>query len=340
MKQLISIDYYFQNLAHLPIIDVRSPVEFKKGHIPGAHIIELFTDEERAVVGTAYKRESKEKAITIGYKYVTPKLNNFIRKSIEIAPKKQLVVHCWRGGMRSNAFAEHLIEHGFEKVYVIEKGYKGFRTYVLEFFKKPFKLHVLGGYTGTGKTKVLHFLEDKGQQVIDLEGLANHRGSSFGGIGLAPQPTNEHFENKLFSKLKGLNPTKPIWLEDESRAIGNVFIPELFYATMSNMPVYLLDVPLQERVKHLIDTYADLNQDKLADAIGRISKRLGYDNAKFALDELENKNYDKVVMLSLVYYDKCYLKGLQKRDQSSILSYTFPSVNPEETADFLIRTTN
>ena len=106
------------------------------------------------------------------------------------------------------------------------------------------------------------------------------------------------------------------------------------------MPVYLLDIPLQERVIHLVDIYADLNSNQLADAISRISKRLGYDNAKFALDELENKNYDKVVTLTLVYYDKCYLKGLQKRDQSSIMSHTFPSVKPEETADFLISKTN
>jgi tRNA 2-selenouridine synthase len=340
MKQIISIAYYFKNLVHLPIIDVRSHAEFTKGHIIGAYNVELFTDEERAVVGTAYKKESKEKAIAIGYKYVTPKLSEFISKSLEIAPKKELVIICWRGGMRSNAFADHLIKHGFEKVYVIEKGYKSFRAYVLEFFGKPFMLNVLGGYTGTGKTKVLHFLEKKGQQVIDLEGIANHRGSSFGGIGLAAQPTNEHFENKLFAKLQGLNPTKAIWLEDESRAIGSVFIPELFYATMSTMPVYLLDIPLQERVIHLVDIYADLNPKQLADAISRISKRLGYDNAKYALDELENKNYDKVVMLALVYYDKCYLKGLQTRDQSSIISYQFPSVNPEATADFLISKTN
>jgi tRNA 2-selenouridine synthase len=340
MKQIISIAYYFQNLSQLPIIDVRSPGEFTKGHILGAHNIDLFTDEERAVVGTAYKKESKEKAIAIGYKYVTPKLNDFISKSLEIAPKKEVVVHCWRGGMRSNAFADHLIEHGFVKVYVIEKGYKAFRAYVVEFFGKPFELKVLGGYTGTGKTKILHFLEKKGQQIIDLEGLANHRGSSFGGIGLAPQPSREHFENKLFSKLQSLDLAKPIWLEDESIAIGNVFIPELFYATMSTMPVYLLEVPLQERIKHLVDTYADLNPTKLADAISRISKRLGYDNAKFALEELENRNYDKVVSLSLVYYDKCYLKGLQKREESSVQAYQFPSVNPEETADFLLSITD
>lgn len=340
MKQIITIDFYFHNLEHIPIIDVRSPGEFAKGHIPDANNIDLFTNEERAIVGTAYKKESKERAIELGYEFVNPKLNDFITKSIEIAPEKEVVVHCWRGGMRSNAFANHLIENGFKKVYVIEKGHKAFRNYVLRFFEQPFNLKILGGYTGTGKTEILHFLEKKGQQVVDLEGLANHRGSAFGGIDLPPQPTTEQFENNLFSILRGLNPNIPIWVEDESKAIGNVSIPDLFYFKMRDMPVYFLDVPLQERIKHLVDTYANLSQDKLADAISRITKRLGYDKAKFALDELENKNYYKVVEIILFYYDKYYLKGLQKRQESAILEFEITSVNHEETADFLISIIN
>ena len=147
MKQIITIDFYFQNLEHIPIIDVRSPGEFAKGQIPDAHNVDLFTDEERTIVGTAYKKVSQERAIELGYEFVTPKLNEFINKSIEIAPEKVVVVHCWRGGMRSSAFADHLIEHGFKKVYVIENGYKSFRNYVLRSFEEPFNLKILGGYT-------------------------------------------------------------------------------------------------------------------------------------------------------------------------------------------------
>lgn len=337
MKQIITIDFYYQNLEHLPIIDVRSPGEFKQGHIPGAFNIALFTDEERAVVGTAYKKESKERAIEIGYEFVNPKLKDFITKSVAVAPEKAVVVHCWRGGMRSHAFADHLVENGFKKVYLIEKGYKSFRNYVLTFFEQSFKLKVLGGYTGTGKTEILHFLEQKGQQVIDLEGLANHRGSAFGGIDLEPQPTTEQFENQLFSKLHHLNPNRPIWIEDESRTIGKVSIPHLFYLQMRNMPVYFLNVPLAERIDCLVGTYATLNQDKLADAIGHIGKKLGYDNAKFALEALQNKNYHKVVDIILVYYDKYYLKGLHKRQESRIQELEISSADHEETADFLIR---
>jgi tRNA 2-selenouridine synthase len=339
MKQIISIDFYFQNLDHIPIIDVRSPGEFAKGHIPNAINLELFTDEERAVVGTAYKKESAERAYTIGYEFVKPKLNDFITKSVAIAPNKEAVIQCWRGGMRSNAFADHLIENGFKKVYVIEKGYKAFRNHVLQFFEKPANLKVLGGYTGTGKTDILHCLQHKGQQTIDLEGLANHRGSAFGGIDLPPQPTTEQFENNLFSIIRNLNPNLPIWIEDESRLVGQVVVPDALFSKMSTMPVYFLDVPLVERVKHLVHTYANLNHDKLAIAIERIAKRLGYDNAKFALEALENKNYYKVVEITLLYYDKCYLKGLQTRQESTIHKFKIPTVNSEETAEFLINLT-
>ncbi|MBD0777397.1 tRNA 2-selenouridine(34) synthase MnmH [Maribacter sp. ANRC-HE7] len=340
MKQYITIDFYFNNLEHIPIIDVRSPGEFAKGHIPGANTIGLFTNEERAIVGTAYKKESKERAIELGYGFVKPKLNDFITQSIGVAPEKEVVVHCWRGGMRSSAFADHLIENGFKKVYVIEKGYKAYRNYVLRFFEQPFNLKILGGYTGTGKTEILHFLEKKGQQVIDLEGLANHRGSAFGGIDLPPQPTTEQFENNLFTKVRSLHPETPIWIEDESKAIGKVAIPDRLYFKMRDMPVYFLDIPIQERIKHLVDTYAQLSQDKLAEAIGRITKRLGNEKAKLALNALENNNYDKVVALILSYYDKYYLKGLQKRQESAILKFEITSVNHEETADFLINLIN
>jgi tRNA 2-selenouridine synthase len=337
MTQIISVDFYFKNLNNIPIIDVRSPGEFAKGHIPNAHNIELFTDEERAVVGTAYKKESKERAIAIGYEFVQPKLKNFISMSLEVAPQKKVVIHCWRGGMRSNAFANYLFENGFKEVYLLEKGYKAFRNHVLDFFDQSFNLNILGGFTGAGKTEVLHSLKNKGQQVIDLEGLANHRGSAFGGIDLPPQPTTEQFENNFFLALHSLNIHLPIWVEDESKSIGKVSIPNAFYYKMMEMPVYFLEVPFQERTNHLVTTYACLSHNKLADAISKITKRLGNDKAKLALEALEAKNYNKVVEMVLFYYDKYYLKGLEKRDPSTILKFEVSSVNPEETASFLIK---
>jgi tRNA 2-selenouridine synthase len=340
MKQIISIDFYYQNLIHIPLIDVRSPGEFAKGHILNATNLELFTDHEREVVGTAYKKESKEKAYELGYAFVKPKLNDFLTKSAAIAPLKEVAIHCWRGGMRSNSFADHLVANGFQKVYVIEGGYKAFRKYVIQFFEQPLALHILGGYTGSGKTEILHFLEKKGQQVIDLEGLASHRGSAFGGIDLPAQPTTEQFENTLFFKILGLDCKLPIWVEDESRMVGTVSIPEAFYNQMREMTVYFLNVPVAQRTKHLVATYANLTHEKLADAITRITTRLGYDHAKFAQEELAKRNYAAVVKIVLVYYDKYYLKGLQNRENSRILEYNTPIVDPEQTADFLINLTN
>lgn len=340
MKQIITIDYYLNGLSHLSIIDVRSPGEFEKGHIPGAVNIPLFTDEERATVGTAYKQVCKEKAIELGYKFVTPKLESFISESLNVAPTKTVAVHCWRGGMRSNAFADHLVKNGFENVFVIEKGYKAYRNYIHSYFEKPFQLKILGGYTGSGKTEILQQLALKGEQMIDLEGLANHRGSAFGGIDLPPQPTTEQFENNLFTNLKKLDIAKPIWVEDESNAVGRVNIPKPFFLQMRSQNVYLLNISQNERAKHLVDTYAGLNKEGLAEAIEKITKRLGFDKGKFALQELEKGNYYKVVEIILFYYDKYYLRGIQKRDKSTIQEINLDSVNHAKNAEYLIQLKN
>lgn len=179
----ILINEYFSAYASYPVIDVRSPGEFKKGHIVGAYNIPLFTDAERAHVGTVYKQKGPDKAMSLGLEYVTPKLRWFVEQAALVAPQKKVVVHCWRGGMRSHAFAEHLEENGFEDVKVIEKGYKAFRNFVLDSFTVEMQLKVIGGYTGSGKTRILSRLKEEGCQVIDLEGLACHKGSAFGSIG-------------------------------------------------------------------------------------------------------------------------------------------------------------
>ena len=156
MLKLINIEQYLNDFTSTPVVDVRSPVEHEKGHIPNAINIPIFSNEERAVIGTAYKQESKERAIKIGMEYVQPKLQNFINDSLRIAGNKTIVVHCWRGGMRSRSFAQHLVDNGFTLVYVIEKGYKGFRNHVSNEFKKEAQLVIIGGFTGSAKTEVLN----------------------------------------------------------------------------------------------------------------------------------------------------------------------------------------
>jgi tRNA 2-selenouridine synthase len=336
MKQIVSIDFFFSTLAHLPVIDVRSPGEYLKGHIPGACNVALFSNEERAIVGTAYKHEGKGKAMELGLEFVTPKLESFISDASRIAPERKVVVHCWRGGMRSGSFAQHLHEHGFHSVYIIEGGYKAFRNYVLRYFERPFQLKILGGYTGSGKTEILHCMSDQGYQVVDLEGLANHRGSAFGGIDLPDQPTTEQFENNLFDALRQLSHEKPIWLEDESNGIGKVNIPKPFFKQMRNQPLYFLHIPQQERAKHLVDTYADLDPIGLRESIEKIATRLGLDKTKLALSALDKGDFRLVAELVLVYYDKYYLKGLLQHDQDTVFEIKAPTTHHERNAKLVL----
>ena len=311
-----------------PIIDVRSPGEFKSGHIPGAVNIPLFSDEERADVGTVYKQKSQKAATELGYVYVKPKLESFITRSREAAPDGDVIVHCWRGGMRSKAFGQHLSENEFETVRILSGGYKAYRNHVLDELGKPYKLNVLGGYTGSGKTYMLYEMKKLGAQVVDLEGLANHKGSAFGGIGQGEQPTVEQFENDLQRDISKLNRQKPIWVEDESHNIGSVKIPMPFFNQMRQAKLYFTDIPKEERAKHLVAEYAKYDSKKLAGSIHRISKRLGGLREKNAIDYLEEENYYESALITLAYYDKYYLRSMKKRDSENVTRVELPSVDP------------
>jgi len=329
MIREIEIQEYIKVCNSVPLIDVRSPGEFEKGRIPGAVNIPLFSNAERANVGTMYTKQSSEKAIELAYSYVNPKLESFIHDSRRITPKNQVAVHCWRGGMRSRAFAEHLAGNGFTEVLIVKQGYKAFRNLALTVYTPDAKLTILGGYTGSGKTRILKLLKEKGHQIIDIEGLANHKGSAFGGIGNNGQPTTEQFENNLFWEWKDLDHTKSVWIEDESHRLGNVNIPEQFYRLILEKPVFFLDIPKYERAKYLVQEYAGYNKSDLADSISRISRRLGGLNTKKALQNLEKGNYLEVALLVLTYYDKLYLKGLSARDQKLVFTLKVEDINPE-----------
>lgn len=315
-----------------PIIDVRSPGEFERGHIVGATNIALFSNHERAHVGTVYKQESREAAIKLGYEYVTPKLQHYIDESLRLAPDGRVIIHCWRGGMRSRSFAQHLADNGFSDVRVITKGYKAFRNFVLESLAAPAQLKVLGGYTGSGKTYILEELKKLGHQVIDLEGLAHHKGSAFGAIGQAEQPSSEQFENLLFEEWKKLDTNIQIWVEDESLAIGKVQIPQGFYEQMRNSTLYFIDIPAEERAKHLVEDYTHFGNEVLAESILRIAQRLGGLNTQMALNYLEEQNFYEVAKIALLYYDKYYLKGMNKRSTDNVIRLSLPNTNHYENA--------
>lgn len=257
----ISIEEYFSHLNNIPVIDVRSPLEFQKGHVPFAHNIPLFSNEERAHIGTVYAKQSQEKALKLGYEYVEPKLENFIAESEKVAPLKEVAVHCWRGGMRSHAFAEHLSSHGFNKVYLIAGGYKSYRNYVLQSYNKEVKLIIIGGYTGSGKTEILKQLHEDGLQVIDLEAIANHKGSAFGRIGKLNQPTSEQFENNFFHEWNKLDFSKYILLEDESFSIGSVNLPNALYKKMCDAPLFSL-IFLKKNVQSFLSANMQISISK------------------------------------------------------------------------------
>ncbi|MBK3519819.1 tRNA 2-selenouridine(34) synthase MnmH [Carboxylicivirga marina] len=338
MPQDISITEYLKSYTHLPLIDVRSPDEFEKGHIPQAINIPLFSNDERAHVGTVYKQQSQEEAIKLGYEYVTPKLQWFIDESLQAAPDKNIIIHCWRGGMRSHAFAQHLKDNGFNEVFVIEKGYKSYRHEALNNFEKG-TLNLLGGYTGSGKTHILHKIEDLGHQVLDLEGLASHKGSAFGNIGMDKQPTTEQFENNIYWQWRQFDFSQPIWIEDESPNIGDVNIPMHLFHKMRDSELFFIEISKEERARLLVDEYALGDKEKLANGINRISKRLGNDIAKKAHQLLDEDNFYEVAILTLGYYDKYYKRGVDKREAKQIHIIPLHKIDFTNNAETLIEYT-
>lgn len=302
----------------VPLLDVRSPGEFARGHVPGAHNLPLFSDAERAAVGTLYKQEGHEAAVLAGLRFVGPKLADLVAHARQLAPDGEVAVHCWRGGERSASVGWLLERAGFKRVVTLQRGYKAFRRFVLGSLSRKLDLKVLGGYTGTGKTELMGKLRALGEQTLDLEALARHKGSSFGGIGAGPQPSNEHFENLIWDALRPFDPQRTIWVEDESRSVGQVKVPDPLYAQMHSAPVVFIQRPVEVRVERLVQEYGALPADELAAAITRIQKRLGPQHAKAALAALAAGDLHAVVRIVLTYYDKSYARSLTEPGRGRI----------------------
>ena len=304
------------------IIDVRSPAEYEHAHIPGALNLPLFDNDERAMIGTTYKKQSREAAIKAGLPLFGNKMLPMIEtvESWMAAAQKEnhltkptLYVHCWRGGMRSAAVAWLLDLYGY-KVIQLTGGYKAYRNWVLEQFTIPYSLKVVGGYTGSGKTEILHALHEKNYSVIDLEGLAHHKGSAFGAIGQLPQPSQEMFENILAKKLWEVNKNKkPIWIEDESQRIGTVLIPTPLFHLMRNSTCYFMTIPFEQRLLFILEGYGKFDQQSLIEATERIQKRLGGLETKNAVEHIMQGELKEAFSILLKYYDKWYEKNAQNQ---------------------------
>lgn len=352
--QKITIEEFLSLAKQFLVLDVRSPGEYAHAHIPTAHSLPLFTDEERKQVGTAYKQQSREAAIKIGLEYFGVKMKAIVEEAeslvksnksgaknalnSELQTPNSLLVHCWRGGMRSAAVAWLLDMYGF-KVYLLAGGYKAYRNWVLAQFEKEYNFNIIGGFTGSGKTLLLHELENQGKTIIDLEGLASHKGSAFGAIENMPQPGQEMFENMLAEKLTVARCSLPeangsntnneqratdIFLEDESQRIGNLQIPMPLWYTMRKSPVLFMDISFEARLDYITEDYGKQKKETLKEAILRIQKRLGGLETKNALNFLEENNYKAAFRILLSYYDKWYHKGLHNRENISSLLNKIP----------------
>ena len=339
MPKKLSIEELLPLTDSLPLVDVRSPAEYAQAHIPGSVNMPLFDNEERKQVGIRYKQGGKENAVLLGLEFVGPKMADFAKQARKLAKNKQIMVHCWRGGMRSASMA-WLFETAGLKTYTLEGGYKAYRSYIRSQFSRPAKIIILGGYTGSGKTSILQEIKKQGKQFLDIEGIAHHKGSVFGPLGQKEQPSNEQFENNLADAWRKFNFSKSIWIEDESRHLGRCGIPDPLFKQMRETTVVKAVIPKAERIKRLVDEYGSFKKELLAEQVEKIRERLGGQFANDALDALYANDLATVADLTLRYYDKAYEFGISKRDPKTIIKLELEKDVPAENAKAILKIVN
>ncbi|GAA0878445.1 tRNA 2-selenouridine(34) synthase MnmH [Algoriphagus jejuensis] len=313
-ERLISLDEFWTLRKTIPMIDARSESEFAQSKIPGAINLPILNDEERIVVGTLYKHDGAEKATMKGFELVGPRFHEIQNAALKLFSEKKIILYCWRGGMRSQILTWLLSMVGFE-VYRLIGGYKAYRTFTFAEVRKERNLIVLGGKTGVGKTVLLKSLRGKGEQVLDLEGLANHKGSSFGAIGMPPQPSAEQFENLMAEQLLASDPAVPLWVENESRNIGRITLPDLFFEQMGKSLLIDIQKPDAERITHINEEYGKLPIEELISAVNRIKKHLGGLRTQAAVEAIIADEPESWISNLLIYYDKTYEFDLARHEK-------------------------
>ena len=301
------------------MVDVRSPAEFAQETIPGAVNIPLLEDEERALVGTCYKQKGRMEARLLGLKLISPRIPSMVALLLERNKAKSPppVIFCWRGGMRSEASAT-LFDLAGIHVCRLRGGHKAFRDHVRDFLHRGAwgRLLVLRGLTGVGKTALLKRLAQQGVPVLDLEGIACHRGSAFGGLYQPPQPTQKHFEALLWDALRKIPCGSWAVTEGESRNIGKLLLPERLYASLQEETSLWVRASLDYRVRTILEDYHHLLTDKaaLAAPIQSLKRRLGGETVQKLLQLVEEGRWQELVRRLLIdYYDPLYRHTLPER---------------------------
>ncbi|WP_419252167.1 tRNA 2-selenouridine(34) synthase MnmH [Caulobacter sp. ErkDOM-YI] len=316
------------------IIDVRSPGEFAQDHLPGAINLPVLDDAQRAEVGTIYVQESRLRANRIGAAYVARNIAHHLETALADQPEGfRPLVYCWRGGQRSNAMATILQRVGWQTA-VLDGGYRTYRRWVqARLYDTPCDLDLilLDGDTGSAKTAILAALAQRGVQVVDLEGLACHRGSLFGALSGQPQPDQKGFESQLVAAFDALDPTRPVVVEAESSKIGNRVLPPMLWAAMRKAPRIEVTAPLAERARYLVDAYGDITDRR--EALLAILERLPIHPSLRRLAawrEMVDQGAfaDLAEALMAAHYDLAYARERRKSDQPTLASIALDRLDP------------
>jgi tRNA 2-selenouridine synthase len=334
MVKNIAAAEFVERSRQLPVLDVRSPGEYRQGHIPGAISFPLFDDGERAEVGTLYKQVGQVQAVERGLEIVGGKMRTMFAQGLGYAKEGKVMVHCWRGGKRSESVANLLGVAGLE-VYLLTGGYKSYRRWVLDQFEKPQNFLVVGGLTGTGKTRILHHLRSLGQPMLDIEGHAAHRGSAFGRLGQTIFISPQQFENGMANDLAVLD-GRPIWIEDESRVLGSLTLPQHFWDQKQAAPVFYVEIPDEDRVRMLLEDYGAVDHEGVAASIKKISQNLGGLRVQQAMDALEANDGEALTRMLLAYYDKLYKNSLLAKPKSAVHHLKFDRFDLDEISEVLL----
>lgn len=321
------------------IVDARTPLEFAEDHLPGAINVPLLSNEERVEIGTLYKQDGAHPARIRGLELTAARFPAIVAEIAAAAAGRPILVYCWRGGLRSKTIASILELTGFPAVQLIG-GYKAFRNQVSAYFDNfvpNAPLVVLHGMTGIGKTTLLGILAGRGESTVDLEGIACHRGSAFGSLGLSQEHlTPKRFETLLWDTFRKLPPGKPIYLEGESRRIGQLTLPGNLYDVMGESIKVWCFASLATRVRRLTEEYGlKIYEEGLTEALLRIKKRLGGDKYAEIAGYLQRWEMEPFMTELIVsYYDKLYYKVREWKEDLTLSLEDF-----EAAADQLVQET-